>query len=174
MELEKLGFYDLKFGEYDFVFGEYKFLFGNIEKYFFYFVQYNGFVVGVKGGRFLIIVNSYQYVCFNNQVIIRKYLWFYLVFIWKDLEFLGVYGFEIFVDLSRVFLKFNCVCYILNCMLFKCFKIGFNEGGLLIIVEFDYLVIWYKNFQVNNFIFIVFWVCVIGKIYFYFILVDWN
>lgn len=174
MESEKSGLQDLKLGEHDLVLGEYKFLLGNIEKHSLHPAQYNGFAVGVKDGRFLITVNSHQHVCSNNQVTIRKYLWSHLVFTWKDPEFLGAHGLEIFVDSSRVSSKPNCVRYTSNRMLLKRLKIGSNEGGLSITAELDHLAIWYKNFQANNSILTAPWVHVIGKIYSYFILVDWN
>ena len=154
--------------------GEYKFLFGNIDKLFLYLKQYSGFAVGVKGGRFLVTVNSREHLCSNNQVTIRKYLWSHLVLTWKDPELPGG-GLEIFVDSSRVSPTLNnCVRYTSSRVLLKHLKIGSNEDDLSITAELDHLAIWYKNFQDNNSVLTAPWVHVRGKLYPYFILVDWT
>ena len=154
---------------------DYKFLFGNIDKHSLNIMNYNGFTVGVKGDTFQITVNSQKYICSSNQVGIRRYLWSHLVFTWKDPELPGG-GLVIFVDSNRVLSKhINCALFTLSRMpLRRHLKIGSNESDLSITAELDHLAIWYQHFQASNSILTAPWVHVRGKLYSYFILVDWN
>ena len=153
---------------------DYKFLFGNIDKHSLHIMNYNGFAVGVKGDTFQITVNSQKYICSSNQVGIRRYLWSHLVFTWKDPGLPGG-GLEIFVDSSRVFSKHNnCTLFTLNRAPLRHLKIGSHDNDLSITAELDHLAIWYQHFQAYNSILTAPWVHVRGKLYSYFILVDWN